>query len=129
MLTPVAILVLDLDGFKAVNDSVGHVAGDRLLRELAAVLRHAVRDSDDVFRIGGDEFAVFAPAGDLAETEQLAERIVNTVREQTTVTVSIGVGLSKPHETLTQTLLRADRALYAAKAAGRDRVVLAPPPT
>jgi diguanylate cyclase (GGDEF)-like protein len=122
-----AVIVVDLDRFKAVNDSQGHVAGDRLLREVAAVMQSAVRDADDVFRIGGDEFAVLAEAADGGEAREIANRVVTAVRERTATTASIGVCLSEPHERLDQALLRADNALYAAKAAGRDRAVLAYP--
>lgn len=123
----VAVLVVDLDCFKAVNDSEGHLAGDRLLREVAAVMQAAVRDHDELFRIGGDEFAVLAQADDDDEAREIATRLVKAVRATTTITTSVGVGVCGPAETLTQTLLRADRALYEAKAAGRDTVVLARP--
>jgi len=121
---PTAVILIDLDHFKAVNDTQGHVAGDRLLREVAAVTQAAVRDSDDVFRIGGDEFAVLAEAEDHEEAADIGRRVAAAVRERTAVTASIGVCLSEPHEPLDQALLRADRALYAAKAAGRDRALL-----
>ncbi len=71
-----AVLIIDLDRFKAINDSEGHVAGDRLLREVAAVMQAAVRDGDEIFRIGGDEFAVLTDAVDSAEAAEIAERIV-----------------------------------------------------
>ncbi len=117
----IAVLVIDLDRFKSVNDGEGHVAGDRILREVAAVMQAAVRDADEIFRIGGDEFAVLADAVDTDEAIEMADRIVTAVRERTAVTVSIGVCLSSDHERLDQTLLRADSALYEAKTAGRDR--------
>lgn len=119
----VAVIVVDLDSFKTVNDDLGHVAGDRVLRGVAAVMRAAVRDGDDVFRIGGDEFAVLADADD----DAAAIEIGAAVRERTAVTASIGVCLAQPHERLDGALLRADSALYAAKSAGRDRAVLATP--
>ncbi len=125
-LAPVALLVIDLDGFKAVNDTRGHDAGDRLLHAVAAVLRDVVRAGDDVFRIGGDEFAVLAPAREPVEARALADRVVAAIRTRTTVTASVGAAVSGGHETLTETLLRADRALYDAKARGRDAAVLAP---
>ncbi len=123
----VAVIVVDLDHFKAVNDTQGHVAGDRLLREVAAVMQSAVRDGDEMFRIGGDEFAVLADADDPREAIEIGERIVAAVREHMSITVSVGVCLSSPHERLDQTLLRADTALYAAKAAGRNRVKMSAP--
>lgn len=120
-----AVLVIDLDRFKAVNDGQGHVAGDRILREVAAVMREAVRDEDDLFRIGGDEFAVLAGTADGDEALEIAERMRIAVRERTPITVSIGICQSDGRERLDQALLRADAAVYEAKRAGRDRVVVA----
>lgn len=122
-----AVLIVDLDYFKRVNDSEGHLAGDRLLREVAAVMQTAVRDHDELFRIGGDEFAVLAQAADDEEALEMALRLVDAVRAATAITASVGVGVCGPSESFTQTLLRADRALYEAKAAGRDTAVLAHP--
>ena len=122
---PVAVLVVDLDDFKSVNDTAGHLAGDRLLREVARILEAAVRDDDDLFRVGGDEFTVLARAGDHAEALEVAMRLSAAVREHSHVTASVGVSLARSDESLSEALLRADRALYAAKGAGRDRAVLA----
>ena len=77
---PLSVIVLDLDGFKQVNDTLGHPVGDQLLRQVAAVLRHSVRDQDTVVRQGGDEFCVVAPETDAAEAEALVERIKVALR-------------------------------------------------
>jgi diguanylate cyclase (GGDEF)-like protein len=75
------MLMIDLDHFKQVNDTKGHPAGDRLIREVAAILRRRVRQSDVLARLGGDEFAVVLPHTDVAEARVVAESIVATIRE------------------------------------------------
>lgn len=120
-----AVLMIDLDGFKAVNDTQGHAAGDRLLREVAAVLEACVRDEDGPYRIGGDEFAVLAEAADEEEAMAIGARLACAVREHSCVTASIGVAFADAGANLKRALLRADAALYAAKADGRDGVRLA----
>ncbi len=85
------MILIDLDHFKSVNDTQGHAAGDRVLREVAAIMQASVRDSDEVFRIGGDEFAVLARARDAEEAVDIGNRVVATVRERTVVTASVGV--------------------------------------
>jgi diguanylate cyclase (GGDEF)-like protein len=122
---PQAVIVVDLDGFKRINDSQGHAAGDRLLREVAAVLQAVVREGDDAFRIGGDEFAVLAHAADREQALEIGARIVDEVHRRTAITASIGICLAESSEPLDEALLRADHALYSAKAQGRDRAVLA----
>ncbi len=130
---PTAILVLDIDHFKRINDRYGHSAGDRVLVETARKLRENCRESDSVFRFGGEEFVVL-----LSQTEEngafaIAERIrnaiatMNTQYEQTGihVTASIGIACLNRSETLHAWFDRADRALYLAKQAGRNRVVRA----
>ncbi|MBW8765369.1 MAG: EAL domain-containing protein [Geodermatophilales bacterium] len=131
----VAVLFCDLDRFKMVNDSLGHAAGDALLRQLSARLRDAVRPGDTVARFGGDEFAVLCP--DLADDAQagvLAERIMNAVEgpyrldggpQDLLVGTSVGVALSgEPPQDAEQLLQEADTALYEAKRRGRNRVEL-----
>jgi diguanylate cyclase (GGDEF)-like protein/PAS domain S-box-containing protein len=132
---PASLLLLDLDGFKAVNDIAGHEAGDLLLVEVAARLRTTVRDRDLVARLGGDEFAVLVAAG-LEEATALAERIVVELRGVHRsvptpgtdpdlvfdVSCSIGVTALDPAEGVPTAFRQADLALRAAKAAGKDRV-------
>lgn len=125
-----AVLCLDLDRFKSVNDTYGHPAGDALLRMVADRLRQCVRETDTVARIGGDEFVVLA--GNSTRREDLsvlAERIVQAVGApydldgpQVTIGVSVGVSIASEHDVDIEKLLRdADAALYRAKSAGGDR--------
>jgi diguanylate cyclase (GGDEF)-like protein len=127
---PLAIVVLDLDWFKEFNDRFGHAAGDRALVQLAEGLRRATRTSDVVARLGGEEFAVLAPETDELEGYQLAERLRAEVRatfarQPEKMTVSCGVASFPVHGITAGELLHsADRALYEAKEAGRDRSVV-----
>ncbi len=116
-----AVLMLDLDGFKAVNDTRGHAVGDALLVEVARRLRASVRLTDVVARVGGDEFAILMPDADLAVVQGVAERITGAMREspvagEARVTTSIGVALHPEHGADMASLLdAADTAMYAAK--------------
>jgi diguanylate cyclase (GGDEF)-like protein len=126
-----AVLYLDLDDFKPVNDDHGHALGDRVLAEVATRLRHAVRPTDVVARLGGDEFAVLCPdIGDLPAAGALAERLVAAVSDPITVDgVAVRVGLSVgiaelvAGEDADGVLARADGALRRAKAQGKRRWV------
>ncbi|MEG0920264.1 MAG: diguanylate cyclase [Comamonas sp.] len=136
--SPVAVLMLDLDHFKRVNDSFGHASGDQLLRDFTATLTQALRPQDVLGRIGGEEFAVVLPQISATDTATIAERLCHAVRNTTyqtaqlqpmRATVSIGVAYIThlDERDSIETLLRdADAALYQAKAQGRDRVVLGP---
>ena len=121
-----AVLYIDVDHFKAVNDTAGHAAGDQLLLLLADCMRSALRDQDRLFRIGGDEFAVLARVAAPDQAVRLAERLLSTVRQRTGATLSIGVAVAEPEESDVTLLSRADAAVYAAKASGRCCVRLAP---
>ncbi|MCU0291104.1 MAG: diguanylate cyclase [Thermoanaerobaculaceae bacterium] len=131
---PLALLMLDLDHFKEVNDRHGHAVGDAVLKELAARLAAAVRDSDVVGRHGGEEFVVMLPDTDARAALAVAERIRGAIggtpfacnSGPIPVTVSIGASALAAGESVVpcQLLEEADRALYEAKRAGRDRVVL-----
>jgi diguanylate cyclase (GGDEF)-like protein len=130
-----ALLLIDLDRFKEVNDTLGHHWGDRLLKEVSARLRSAVRPSDTVARLGGDEFAVILPAvGDLASATRLAAKLQAAVEQPVTldgqladVRGSIGVALYPEHGQAAEALLRrADVAMYVAKQAGGGIAVYAP---
>ncbi len=126
-----AVLLLDLDHFKAVNDQFGHRAGDDLLKTVAAALRSRTRDTDVLARLGGDEFAIILPQVDATQAEVVADGIVKALRRQTAmladhqipVTASIGVALFDGL-TNTEILAAADLAMYEAKEAGRDRFAL-----
>ena len=125
----VTLLYMDVDGFKQVNDTLGHSTGDLLLRELAARLAHRTRPTDVVGRLGGDEFVVVARECDVDGAEHLARRFRGVFDEpfelagnRLPVTVSIGVATSGPGHDRPDTLLRdADLAMYAAKGAGPNR--------
>ncbi len=124
---PFALLCLDLDGFKGVNDTLGHAAGDALLVAVAGRLRSCVRESDVVGRLGGDEFAVLQIGGDERAAVVLAQRLIESVAApyqigavSTGVGASIGITLASPPGAMFEDLLKgADLALYQSKAAGR----------
>ena len=126
-----AVVYRDLDRLKVVNDALGHVEGDQLLRDVAERLRTCVRGEDVLARLGGDEFTIVAPGVDVGAAHRLGERIRSAFDEpfvlaglRTTVTVSVGIALSHAGVTGTDLMRYADAALYEAKGAGRNRVVL-----
>jgi diguanylate cyclase (GGDEF)-like protein len=125
---PFALLMVDLDGFKSYNDEYGHEAGNVFLARLADVLRSATRDSDEIFRYGGDEFAIMLPRTSQAGAEFVADKVRRAVRRASPrrgrhqITCSVGVALYPADgQDTSALLLAADRACYAAKRAGRDR--------
>lgn len=128
--SPLALLLVDVDHFKRVNDSRGHPAGDRVLGEVARRILGAVRGEDLVARVGGEEFAVLLPGADLAAAAEVGERIRSHVRASqvplpggaVAVTVSSGVSSLHPHDDDLSFVSRADLRLYEAKRDGRDRV-------
>ena len=127
---PLAVILVDLDHFKQVNDTYGHDTGDQVLIEVAHRLRGAVRDQDVVSRYGGEEFVVLSRSGD--DARAIAERILHDLRSQPVDTVSValsvtasaGVASVDDEGGVEFALLHADEALYAAKRAGRDQVVV-----
>jgi diguanylate cyclase (GGDEF)-like protein len=127
---PFAVLYLDLDGMKAVNDRMGHAAGDRLLRAAAHAVRRAVRRRDTVARLAGDEFVVVAEdIGGRADASRLALRVLEACRS-IAASASIGVSFFPEHGRSMRALLaQADAALYRAKARGRDCHLFAEEPT
>jgi diguanylate cyclase (GGDEF)-like protein len=122
--SPLALMFVDLDGFKAMNDTFGHDVGDEVLVEVAARLRDAAPEAF-VARLGGDEFAVLSWPAPAAEAEATAQRIVDALRARAdapaTVTASVGIALSRGGVTPTQLLRQADLAMYTAKTEGRAR--------
>ena len=129
---PLSLLLLDLDEFKAVNDTYGHEAGDVVLQSVAAVLRQCMREIDIAGRLGGEEFCVLLPNTDGAAAATLAERLRAAIQDtpcivgerQLRVTASIGVsGFDQDAPNLEAMLQRADAAMYRAKGQGRNRVV------
>jgi diguanylate cyclase len=135
-LSAAAFLAVDVDNFKRVNDTHGHVIGDKVLQKIAEILSGQLAVEDVAARVGGDEFVVFLPARTLAAAASLAEKI-RASAERTLivradggrfageVTLSIGAAAGCPGDTLESLRHNADVALYSAKAAGRNRVVLA----
>jgi diguanylate cyclase (GGDEF)-like protein len=128
-----ALLYVDLDGFKPINDALGHQAGDDVLVEVAARMRSVVRPEDDVVRLGGDEFAVVCPGAGPEQARAIAERLVDVVStpvdlpDGPTVAVSASVGVTSAGSSLDDLVARADAALYEAKRTGGARVVVATP--
>ncbi|MCK6419950.1 MAG: diguanylate cyclase [Aquabacterium sp.] len=128
---PVALYFVDLDGFKAVNDALGHTRGDQLLQSVARALQQAVRAEDAVGRFGGDEFLVLAPVHDPAGALVLGEHLLDALRnacrdasDGAAVTASIGYALAPQDTNQPMRLLQlADDAMYAAKRSGKNRVV------
>ncbi len=133
---PLSLIMLDIDHFKAVNDTYGHPAGDVVLREVAQILRRSVRDVDVCGRYGGEEFLVVLPNTPTDGALRVAERIREAVRskpfplrgEERRITVSMGVATAAPEARAEEFIARADEALYRAKQGGRDRVCAAPSP-
>jgi diguanylate cyclase (GGDEF)-like protein len=119
-----AVIAFDIDDFKQINDRYGHQAGDEALLALVGALRSALRGDDQLYRIGGDEFAVVMDVKGVAETRSIASRLLDAARG-VGHTVSVGAAIASVGETGRDTLLRADRALYEAKRAGRDTIRIA----
>ena len=131
---PLSLIMLDIDNFKAFNDTFGHAAGDAVLRELGSVLQRFVRGGDIACRYGGEEFTVILPEASLEIGRQRAEMLREAAREMRivhdgkalgSVTLSLGVACSPEHTRSRDQLLQmADAALYEAKSGGRNRVVV-----
>ncbi len=124
-----ALLIADIDHFKPINDEHGHLIGDEVLRAVAMELREVAREPTSLGRLGGEEFVFVLPDATEAAATRLAERVLGQIRTLDVsrwlpagnITVSVGITLSVPGDTVSHLLRRADAALYAAKAAGRDR--------
>lgn len=132
-LSGAAMVLIDVDHFKQLNDTFGHLLGDKVLRSIAEVLRANTKGRDVVARIGGEEFALLLPQTPLPGAQRLAEQIRLAVergriyRDRTdetagSVTISLGIALGGAGESIDQLMARADSALYAAKRAGRNRI-------
>ena len=128
--TPLAVMMLDIDHFKNINDSYSHAAGDKVLKGVAEVLKHTVREADLVCRWGGEEFVIVLNKCTLADAERIAEQLRSKVAAQLyeyelyhlKVTLSIGVASYRHEEALQEVMARADSALYASKNTGRNKV-------
>jgi diguanylate cyclase (GGDEF)-like protein len=131
---PAMLLLIDLDRFKAVNDTSGHAAGDEVLRRVAQTLTSAVRDSDTVSRLGGDEFAILLTHSDPARAEIVGAKVLRAVADLSvewngtkhTVGASIGAASLRPElSTRAEWVAAADRCCYEAKRAGRGQMRVA----
>jgi len=129
--TPVSLLMIDIDSFKSINDTFGHLAGDTIIKDVADILKSSVRVFDVCARYGGEEFAVVMPGSSLESATAIANRIRQRIHSYHSteralsalrVTVSIGVAESGPLGSVRDVVERADSALYTAKRAGRNRV-------
>lgn len=127
---PIAVLLVDIDHFKRVNDTHGHLAGDAALRAVAATLAKNLRPHDMMARYGGEEFAILLPDTDLEIAKLVAERLRKSAEESQVqhdalgfaVTISVGIAPSRQEEALETLIAKADQALYRAKQMGRNRV-------
>jgi diguanylate cyclase (GGDEF)-like protein len=134
---PVAITLMDIDHFKQVNDTHGHLVGDAVICHVSRLLKNHLRESDPLFRWGGEEFLLLLPGCNLDEARERLESIRTDLANQPiaadgaadhlTVTMSFGLTLHQPGENTTQLLHRVDQALYNAKHAGRNRICISPP--
>lgn len=131
--TSCVIVMMDLDHFKAINDAHGHLVGDRVLIACARYLRSNIRPYDRLFRYGGEEFLLCAPNADMKAARSLVERLRKGLAALTFdgsdrtafhITVSFGLSLLDPQLPVEQSIDRADKALYSAKSAGRNRTVI-----
>ncbi len=133
-ITPLSLLIIDLDHFKRVNDTHGHACGDHVLREFVRICMEIVRADDVVGRLGGEEFAIVLSRTGADEARRIAERIRRSVEQSVILapkggviemTVSAGLAVHRPDEALDAFMSRADGAMYEAKCLGRNRVVVA----
>lgn len=121
-----ALIVLDLDHFKRINDTHGHAGGDEILRQVGRAMKAAAREDDAIGRWGGEEFVIVLHAGGKAAAERVARKVraaIHDIRADFPVSASFGVTLVRPTDTVESLFKRADGALYAAKHGGRDRIV------
>lgn len=126
---PLCVILLDVDHFKRVNDAHGHQVGDEVLLKLGQTVARTVRGSDVFGRWGGEEFILMVPQEDLANAELIAEKLrtevaATAMAENVAVTISLGVSRYRRGEAAVDLIARADQALYAAKAGGRNRTVV-----
>jgi len=123
-----ALVMLDIDHFKKINDEYGHGVGDGVLIDLATLIQHSTRKSDQLFRYGGEEFVLLLPGVDGVGLTAVMNNLHHTLRKKVrhpggAISASFGVALRKPGERVESWLERADTALYEAKETGRDRIV------
>ncbi|MFP4194775.1 MAG: diguanylate cyclase [Desulfobacterales bacterium] len=127
---PLSLLLLDVDHFKIYNDKYGHPEGDRILSHLGKLVSGCIRHMDTAYRYGGEEFTVILPETGSSDAVKVSERIMNGIKEQNPapredtapITLSIGVTQYDPGESMTEFVMRADRAMYMSKEKGRNRI-------
>lgn len=125
------VLILDIDNFKGVNDKYGHIAGDKVLIFLANLLKKILRESDKIFRYGGEEFIVAINRVDMETCRKIVERILQLVRDNKLsykdkrihITLSVGATIFLKGDTTVSVISRADQALYEAKGSGKDKAI------
>ncbi|GAB4538026.1 MAG: hypothetical protein Fur002_00800 [Anaerolineales bacterium] len=122
--TPCALMMIDIDDFKVVNDTLGHQVGDKKLQEVATVISQSIRETDFAARYGGEEFCVITPSVNAAEAQQVAERIQSELAKKCATTVSIGIVDYLPQENSDEFIQRADQAMYSAKRSGKNCIRL-----
>ncbi|MGH6763597.1 MAG: GGDEF domain-containing protein [Phyllobacterium sp.] len=131
-----ALLLIDADHFKSINDTYGHLVGDEALKLIADAIGSSIRDEDLSGRIGGEEFCIFLPNADVADAHRISERVRYKVEKtdfypdpgiRHRLTVSIGVAFIHVDQTISQVMRRADLCLYKAKEEGRNRIVMGQP--
>lgn len=130
---PLVVVMADIDFFKRVNDTYGHLVGDKVLTEVTARMRSALRSVDSLGRYGGEEFIMLIYGADLEVARQVAERVrqhvaiepINLPDLEISITLSLGLSSAQAGETSDKVITRADQALYAAKSAGRNQVQIA----
>ncbi len=129
--TPVSVMILDIDHFKLVNDTYGHLAGDQVLKDLVLIAKSILRKRDIIARFGGDEFIISMVGVDISHAQQLADQLRERVKQydfyvegiHIKVTISIGVSNACQYDTdISSIISKADKALYQAKELGRDQV-------
>ncbi|MGC9045888.1 MAG: diguanylate cyclase [Thermodesulfovibrio sp.] len=127
--TPTTLLMIDLDNFKDINDSYGHLIGDNVLKKVAQTLRNNIKTTDELIRYGGEEFIVIAYRCDFVEGKALGERLRKAIEKlkfeknpDLKITVSIGVSQYEPNEKISKNIEKSDKALYKAKMLGKNRV-------
>lgn len=127
------IVMIDVDHFKAINDSYGHPTGDLVLRHLADTLKRALRGNEPLYRFGGEEFLLLMQCHAAGEAEQTAQRLVETIRatpfpiaegQSLTLTITVGLAQVGEQEGLPSAIKRSDLAMYEGKKSGRDRYVI-----
>ncbi len=126
-----AILYIDADHFKSINDRFGHAVGDSVLQEIGILLRSVIGEWDFAARFGGEEFALFLTNADICKADWLSHKVLTGMRDISThlripelnVTVSVGIAVHQPGQPLEEALVAADKCLYAAKNQGRNRIV------